>query len=149
VRPAEVEEDAESASFDVEVVRCLGVGRRLLRRLAVTLGGRDARRAAGLSSVEVLPESSATAVTRRLDAGVLDLTCGEDAGVNRMGSLPLAGVAGDASERAGRSCDGVVEERSDGGGESAAERLSGLFVGRAERLPEPRRDGSGDSESLR
>ena len=115
----------------------------------MTLGGRDARLAAGLSSVEMLPVSSATVVTRRLDAGVLDLTCGEEAGVDRMGSLPFAGVAGDASERAGRSCDGVVEERSDGGGDSAAERLSGLFMGMVERLPEPRRDGSGDSESLR
>jgi hypothetical protein len=72
----------------------------------VTLGGRDARLAAGLSSVEVLPVSSVTAVTRRLDAGVVDLTCGEDMAVDRTGSFPFAGVAGDciglASDRAGR-----------------------------------------------
>jgi hypothetical protein len=97
--------------------------------------------------VDVFPVSSASAVTRRLDAGVLGL---DEVGVERRGSLPLAGVAGDciglASERAGRCCcEGVVDERPDTDGDNA-ERLRGLFVGSAERLPEPLRDGSGDSE---
>lgn len=61
-------------TLEADVVRDLGVGSRLLRRLAVTLGGRDARRAAGLSSLAGLLPSSATVETRRLDAGVLDFT---------------------------------------------------------------------------
>ena len=63
-----------SVILEAEVVRCLGVGNKLLRRLAVRLGGRDARRAAGLSSFAGLLPSSITVETRRLDAGVLGFT---------------------------------------------------------------------------
>jgi hypothetical protein len=135
---------------EADVVRCLGVGNRLLRRLAVTLGGRDARRAAGLSSLAGLLPLPTTVETRRLDAGVLD----EDMGVVRIGSLSFAGVAGEfiglANDRVGRCCPGVVDaERLDAGGERADERLNGLLRGMDERLAEPLRDPSGDSASFR
>jgi hypothetical protein len=115
--------EAASTTLEADVVR---VGIRLLRRLAVTLEGREARRAAGLSSV-------------------LELTCGDDTGVDRM---DLAGVAGDCIGLASDRARGVVDERPDVGGDNA-ERLRGLLVGIAERLPEGLRDESGDSESLR
>jgi hypothetical protein len=105
VRPG-VEAGVGSASLEADGVRCFGKGRRLLRRLFATLGGRDARRAAGLSSLAVLSPSPATVATRRPDAGVPGCTCGDETGVERMGSLPLAGVAGEciglANDRAGR-----------------------------------------------
>ena len=134
---------------EVEEVRCLGVGNRLLRRLAAALGGRDARRAAGLSSLAGLLPLSTTVETRRLDAGVLVLE--EDRGVDRIGSLPLAGVTGEefiglGINRAERCCPGVVDgERLDAVGERAEERLNGLLRGIDERLAEPNRDPSGDS----
>jgi len=117
----------EGAKLDVEVVRCFGVGSILVRRLLATLGGRAARRAAGLSSVAPLSASSSAIGACRLDAGV------EERGVDRIGSFPLAGVAGDciglARERL-PACAGVVDPaRVEGGGERADERLNGLRTG--------------------
>ena len=62
-----------SGSFVADGVRCFGVGRRLLRRLVAALGGRDARRAAGLSSSPGVVLFGSTVDTRRLDADVLGL----------------------------------------------------------------------------
>jgi hypothetical protein len=118
----------DGVTLDVEVVRCLGVGSMLLRRLLlITLGGRAARRAMGLSSLAVLSPSSSAIAVWRLDAGV------DERGVDRMGSLFRAGVAGDCMGLArGRlvCCAGVVDAgRVEGGGERADERLSGLRTG--------------------
>jgi hypothetical protein len=52
---------ADGVRLDVEVVRCLGAGSMLLRRLFMTLGGRAARRAIGLSSLALMSPSSAIA----------------------------------------------------------------------------------------
>jgi hypothetical protein len=116
----------DGVTLDIEVVRCFGVGSKLLRRLFATLGGRATRRAIGLSSWAPLSASSSAMDACRADAGV------EDRGVARMGSLPLAGVAGDCIGLANirRPCAGVVEPvRVEGGGERADERLNGLRTG--------------------
>jgi hypothetical protein len=70
-----------------EVVRGLGAGRRLVRRLFIALAGRVVRRAIGLSSREELLPSSAI-VTRQEEPGVL---ADDDECIN-VG--PLGGVAG-------------------------------------------------------
>lgn len=116
----------DGVKLDVEVVRCLGVGSMLLRRLLATLGGRAARRAMGLSSMAPPSVSSSAIDACRADAGV------DERGVERMGSLPFAGVAGDCIglARGRRPCAGVVEPvRVIGGGDRAEERLNGLRSG--------------------
>lgn len=155
VRP--VAEAGLDSSFEVEC--CFAECRKLLRRLAAALGGRDARRAAGLSSLPwPLLSSVALDMWRpdavvRPEAGVLAFAWGEDPGVERIGSLSFAGVAGEriglAKDRTGR-CAGVVdpEERADGGEERAEDRLKGLLTGIDERLPVLRRN-SGRSPSFR
>lgn len=83
VRPV-VEAGLDSArGAEVDEVRCLTECRKLLRRLAETLGGRDARRAAGLSSLPLplpLPLTSGAMDTWRPDAVVRP-----DAGVFAFG----------------------------------------------------------------
>lgn len=116
----------DGAKLEVEGVRCFGVGSMLLRRLLATLGGRAARRAMGLSSIAPLSVSSSTIDACRADAGV------EERGVERMGSLPFAGVAGECIglARGRRPWAGVVEPvRVEGGGDRADERLRGLRSG--------------------
>ena len=71
--------------------------------------------------------------------------------MDRIGSFPFAGVAGDdtglARVLARRCWAGLADaERVDGGGERAEERLNGLLTGIDERLvEEPRLDLSGVS----
>ena len=74
----------EGVRLDDDAVRGLVVGSMLVRRLLMML-----RRAIGLSSMALLSPSSSAMGACRLDAGV------EERGVDRMGSLPLLGVAGD------------------------------------------------------
>jgi hypothetical protein len=142
----------EGMRLELELVRGLGAGTMLVRRLFInTLVGRAARRAMGLSSMAVLSPSSSAMEAWRAEAGV------EERGVERMGSLPFAGVVGDfiglANGRfdccgvveagrlgvccmgvvdAGRRCgwcEGVVEAgRMEGDGDRA-ERLKGLRTG--------------------
>jgi hypothetical protein len=123
---------AVGVTFGVEMVRLVGVGSMLLRRLLfMTLGGRVARRAAGLSSFAVLSPSSSAIAAWWLDAGV------DERGVDRMGSLFRAGVAGEFIGLANRrACGpGVVDiGRIEGGGERAAERLRGLRTGMVDML---------------
>ena len=126
-----------SAGIDADAVRDFGVGRRLVRRLFSALGGRVVRRAIGLSSLAVLSPSSSAIVTRRPEAGVPVERCAEEPGVDRMGCLPRAGVAGDciglANGRLTDCCAGVVDAgRPEGGGDKAEERLKGLRTGMAE-----------------
>jgi hypothetical protein len=108
--------------LEVELVRGFAAGSMLLRRLFITLGGRLARRAAGLCSSAVSSSSSASAIEAwRLAAGV------EERGVDRIGRLPLAGVAGDCIGLAAKGrldcCEGVVDVgRAGEGGEGTIER---------------------------
>ena len=95
----------DGVRLEVEVVRVLGDGSMLLRRLSSKLRGRG-RRAAGLSSTAVVSSSSSTIDAERLGPGV------EERGVVRMGSFPFAGVVGDsglARGRRGACCEGVVD----------------------------------------
>ena len=115
------------AKLVADVVRGLGVGKRLVRRLFIALAGRAVRRAIGLSSAEGLLWSSAI-VTRRLEPGVL-VEGDECANVGL-----LRGVAGASSVLAtGRLMEdftGVaVVEWTDGGGESIEARPRGLRTG--------------------
>jgi hypothetical protein len=123
---------AVGVTFGVEMVRLVGVGSMLLRRLLfVTLGGRVARRAAGDSSFAVLSPSSSAIGAWRLEAGV------DERGVDRMGSLLRAGVAGEVIglARCRTCCAGVVDiGRIEGGGERADERLRGLRTGMLDML---------------
>lgn len=110
-----------------EVVRGLGAGKRLVRRLFIALAGRVVRRAIGLSSREGWLSSSAI-VTRREEPGVL---ADGDECIN-VGLL--SGVAGACSALAtGRLIDdfaGVVEaDRVDGGGESMDVRPDEIRTG--------------------
>jgi hypothetical protein len=99
--------------FDDEAAPCLGVGSKLLRRLFATLEGREVRRAIGLSSSPAVVSSSSAIAACRAEAGV------EDRGVDRIGVLPLAGVAGDciglANRRLGAWRTGVVDAGRLGG----------------------------------
>ncbi|KAH7410512.1 helicase C-terminal domain-containing protein [Phaeosphaeria sp. MPI-PUGE-AT-0046c] len=117
-----------------------------------TLGARVLRRAIGLSSMALSPSASSSAIGAcRLEAGV------DERGVDRIGSLPLAGVEGDCiglargrfdccmgvvdagrlvccsgvveAGRRGAWCEGVVDAgRIDGGGDRA-DRPNGLRTG--------------------
>lgn len=115
------------ARLDADVVRGLGVGKRLVRRLFIALTGRAVRRAIGLSSVGGLLSSSAI-VTRRLEPGV-PVDGDEYAKVGLF-----SGVAGACSALAtGRLIEDLagvaVAEWMDGGGESIEERPRGLLTG--------------------
>jgi hypothetical protein len=96
----------DGARLEVDVVRAFGDGSMLLRRLVIMLRGR-ARRVTGLSSTTVVSSSSSTIDAERLGPGV------EERGVVRIGSLPLAGVAGEliglARGRREACCEGVVD----------------------------------------
>lgn len=72
VRP-ETEAGLVSVGFGADPGRCLEPKKTLVRRLAEELGGRDARRAAGLSSPPGLVPSCPAVGTRRLDPGVVVL----------------------------------------------------------------------------
>jgi hypothetical protein len=72
VRP-EVEAGLVSVGFEADADRCFEAKKMLLRWLVEELEGRDARRAAGLSSPPGLATSCPAVVTRRLDPGVLVL----------------------------------------------------------------------------
>lgn len=115
------------ARLDADVVRGLGVGKRLVRRLFIALAGRAVRRAIGLSSVGRLLSCS-TIVTWRLEPGVpVDGDKCAKVGL-------LSGVAGACSALAtGRLIEDLVgvavAERTDGGGESIEERPRGLLTG--------------------
>jgi hypothetical protein len=99
----------DGARLEVEVVRALGDGSMLLRRLFIMLRGR-ARRAAGLSSAAAVSSSSSSSTIDAWRLGPGD----EERGVERMASLPLAGVEGEfiglARGRRDACCDGVVDE---------------------------------------
>lgn len=99
----------------------------------MALGGRAARRAAGLSSLAVSPSSSGT-TSRLRAADVFPASRDNDPGVECGIVLPLLGVPGDciglAKGRLRCCCAGVVDAgRVDGGGDKAEERLRGLFTG--------------------
>jgi len=115
------------AGVGLGVMRGLGAGKRLVRRLFIALAGRAARRAIGLSSMGGLLSSSAM-VTRRIVAGVP----AEEDEDTKVGLL--SGVDGDCGVLAtGRLIDdfaGVAAaEWADGGGESIEERPKGLRTG--------------------
>lgn len=147
----------DGVKLELDAVRCFGVGSILLRRLLKTLGARALRRAIGLSSMALSPSASSSAMGAcRLDAGV------DERGVDRIGSLPLAGVDGDCiglargrfdccigvveagrlvccsgvveAGRRGAWCEGVVEAGRVVGGGDRAERLNGLRTGIDEPL---------------
>lgn len=110
-----------------EVVRGLGVGRRLVRRLVIALAGREVRRAIGLSSRGELLSPS-TMVTLREELGV-PVTGDECIKVGL-----LSGVAGPCSVLAtGRLMDDfagvVIAERTGGEGEVMEARLKELRTG--------------------
>lgn len=74
VRPG-TEAGLVSVGFEADPGRCFAPKRTLLRRLVEELEGRDARRAAGLSSPAGLVASCPAVGTRRLDPGVVALVC--------------------------------------------------------------------------
>jgi hypothetical protein len=130
------------------VVVAFGVGSILLRRLAMALAGREARRAAGLSSAVFALSRSSKICTRLEETGVPVESA--DMGVVCAVARFLAGVDGDciglASGRREPDWDpGMVEPGRAGGGESAEARPSGLRTGMAEWLETLRSDCVGMS----
>lgn len=58
------------ARLDPLMVRCLGVGSKLARRLFIALEGLDCLRTVGLSSPGLFSDSSSAIITRRAEEGV-------------------------------------------------------------------------------
>ena len=137
LRPGELT-SITGAKPDPLFVRCFGVGRRLARRLVITLAGRDCRWAMGLSSLEVLSSSSSGITNRRPETGVPTESRDVEPGVERRGAFVRTGVEGDciglAKERRLACWAGVVDAGRAGCGASTVGVLRGLRTGIAEWL---------------